>query len=129
MTTLLDTHVLHWWTAEPERLSRAAAGALEEADELAVSGISWYELAWLARHGKITLSVPVRSWLERLAENVRTVSISPAIAETAAALPEPFPGDPADRLIFATAMEFGWKLVTKDNKLRSYGGGPTVTVW
>ena len=32
---LVDTHVLHWWSAEPERMSSAAARALDDADELA----------------------------------------------------------------------------------------------
>jgi len=44
----LDTHSLHWLAAEPERLSEAALATIEAADELVVSGISWWELAWLA---------------------------------------------------------------------------------
>ncbi|MHB2024429.1 MAG: PIN domain-containing protein [Mycobacteriales bacterium] len=51
---LLDSHVLHWWSAEPERLSPAAAEALGGADELAVSAVCWYELAWLAAHQRIS---------------------------------------------------------------------------
>ena len=50
MTLLVDTHVLQWWSAEPDRLSSPASEALENADELAVCTITWYELAWLARH-------------------------------------------------------------------------------
>ena len=30
-----------------------ATEALESVDELAVAAITWYELAWLARHGRI----------------------------------------------------------------------------
>ncbi len=41
---LLDTHVVHWWSAEPQQLSPTAAQALVEADELAVAAITWYEL-------------------------------------------------------------------------------------
>ena len=47
-TVLLDSHVVHWWSAEPARVSTTAATALEEADELAVAAITWFELAWLA---------------------------------------------------------------------------------
>lgn len=93
---------------------------IEAADELAVSSITWFELAWLARHDRISVSVPVRSWLEGLAEDLRTVTTTPAIAEAAASLPSSFPGDPPDRLIYATAVENGWRLVTKDRKLRSH---------
>lgn len=119
-TVLLDSHVLHWWSAEPDRLSPAAAEAIEAADELAASAISWFELGWLAHDGRIDVAVPVRSWLDALAGEVRTVSISPAIADTAVSLPPTFPGDPADRLIYATAVEYGWRLVSKDGRIRGH---------
>src|SRR5918912_3112421 len=106
---LLDTHVVQWWSAEPEKLSQAATTALEHADELAVAAISWFELAWLARHERIVVAIPVRSWLEQLARQVRTAELTPAIADTASALPASFPGDPADRIIYATAIENGWR--------------------
>jgi PIN domain nuclease of toxin-antitoxin system len=128
-TVLLDTHVLHWWSAEPDRLSHAAAVAVEEAEELAVSGITWFELAWLAAHERVTLTVPVRSWLDQLDAEVRTVGVTPAIAGAAVALPSSFPGDPADRLIYATAVENGWRLVTKDRRLRGHRHPRPVTVW
>jgi PIN domain nuclease of toxin-antitoxin system len=128
-TVVLDTHVLHWWSAEPERLSLAAAKEVAQAPELAVAAISWFELAWLARNGRIVVTIPVRSWLEQLAREVRTVGFTPAIAETAASLPSSFPGDPADRLIYATAIEHGWRLVTKDRRLRSHPHPRRVAVW
>jgi PIN domain nuclease of toxin-antitoxin system len=128
-TVLLDTHIIHWWSAEPDRLSRAATRALEEADELAVAGISWFELAWLARHERIVVTIPVRSWLEQLAAQVRTVELTPAIADTAASLPSSFPGDPADRLIYATAIEHGWRLVTKDRRIRAHRHPRPLALW
>ncbi len=128
-TVLLDTHVLHWWAAEPERVGPGATRTLEEADELAVAAISWWELAWLATHGRVVSGIPVATWLGRLAREVRTVPITPAIAAAAAALPASFPRDPADRLIYATAVEHGWRLVTKDGKLRDHDEAGTVTVW
>jgi PIN domain nuclease of toxin-antitoxin system len=128
-TVLLDTHVVHWWSAEPERISETAIATLSDADELAIADISWFELAWLAKRERIVVSIPIRSWLERLASELRTVSISPAIADAAASLPSSFPGDPADRLIYATAVEHGWQLVTKDRKLREHRHGRSVAVW
>lgn len=128
-TVLLDSHVLHWWSAEADRLSDTAAHALEAADELAVASISWFELAWLADHERIVLTIPVRSWLEQLATQVRTVGITPAVASTAVALPSSFPGDPADRIIYATAVEHGWPLVTKDRRLRRHRHPRPVTIW
>ena len=131
MTALLaDTHVLQWWSAEPGRLSATATSALEDAEELPVAAITWYELGWLARHGRISVSPPIGTWLDQLARSVRTVALSPSIAATAVSLPRTFPSDPADRLIYATAVEHGWKLVTKDDRLRRHRGSPTATtIW
>ena len=128
-TLLLDSHVVHWWSAEPQRLSKVASRAVERADELAVAAITWFELAWLAEHERIQLSIPMRTWLRRLAEHVRTVGITPSVAATAVSLPSSFPGDPADRLIYATAVEHGWRLVTKDRRLRDHRHPRPLTVW
>lgn len=128
-TVLLDSHTLQWWSAEPQRLSRRAAAAIDGAGELAVASISWFELAWLAEHQRILVSMPVRAWLAQLAELVRTVAISPAVAAAAATLPASFPGDPADRLIYATALEHGWQLVTKDRRLRSHPQPRAIAIW
>jgi PIN domain nuclease of toxin-antitoxin system len=126
---LLDTHVVQWWSAEPERVSAAARKALEEADELAIAAISWYELAWLAQRERITVTVPLRAWLDGLASHLRTIGVTPAIAATAAGLPSSFPRDPADRLIYATAIENGLGLITKDNAIREHDQPRSLTIW
>lgn len=128
-TVLLDTHVLLWWRTTPGQLSDRANNALERADELAVASVTWYELAWLCTHARIQHVIPMRTWLERLARGVRTISTTPAIAATAAELPPTFPQDPADRVIYATAIEKGWPLVTKDGALRRHGQRKRITVW
>jgi PIN domain nuclease of toxin-antitoxin system len=99
------------------------------ADELVVADVTWYELAWLAHHERIVVAIPIGSWLRRLADEVRTVGITPAIAHAAATLPSTFPGDPADRLIYASAVEHGWPLVTKDRRLLAHPAPRQVAVW
>jgi PIN domain nuclease of toxin-antitoxin system len=74
---LLDTHVVHWWSAEPQRVSATAHKALDRAEELSSS----------------------------------------------------FPGDPADRLIYATAIEHGLELVTKDRAIRDHDHPRSIVVW
>lgn len=126
---LLDTHTLQWWSAEPSRLSKRAVEVVESADELAISAITWFELAWLAEHHRVVVSIPTRAWLDQLSRRVRTVPITASIADTAVSLPASFPGDPADRLIYATAIEKGWQLVTKDKRLRQHPHPRPLAVW
>jgi PIN domain nuclease of toxin-antitoxin system len=126
---LLDTHVVHWWSAEPRRVSAPARDALDRADEFAVAAISWFELAWLARNERIVLNVPIRSWLEGLAAQLRTIGVTPAIADAAVALPSSFPRDPADRLIYATAIENDLPLVTKDRAIRDHARPRSRAIW
>jgi PIN domain nuclease of toxin-antitoxin system len=128
-TVLLDTHVVHWWSAEPQRVSARASAVLDQAEELVVAAVSWFELAWLAKHERIVVNIPIRSWLLGLAAHVRTIGITPAIADTAVALPSSFPGDPADRLIFATAIEHGLQLVTRDHAIRDHAQPPSMAIW
>lgn len=128
-SVVLDSHVVHWWSAEPARISAVAADAIANADQLAVADISWFELAWLADHARIALSVPLDAWLRSLAGQLQTIPITPSIASRAVGLPSSFPGDPADRLIYATAVEQGWRLVTKDRRLREHRHPHPVAIW
>lgn len=126
---LLDTHVVHWWSAEPDRVSRPARRMLKGADELLIAAVSWYELAWLAERGRIALEIPIRSWLGDLSGHVRTVGLTPGIAHSAAALPSSFPRDPMDRIIYASAIEHGVKLVTKDQAIAEHDRPRSLVVW
>lgn len=126
---VLDSHAIFWADTEPRRLSKGAKTAIADSDELWVAAHSWYELAWLAEHERIAIRLPLRSWLAEVAEEVRTVNCTPAIAATAVELPSAFPTDPADRLICATAIELGLPLVTKDKALRKLRHPGLTTVW
>lgn len=126
---LLDTHIVHWWFSEPDRLSKDATAAILDAGDLAVAAITWYELAWLATHNRIALSCSLDAWLDLLAQRLLTFKLIPAIASTAASLPGTFPRNPADRLIYATAIQTGVRLVTKDRRLRAHPHSHPLTVW
>jgi len=128
-TALLDTHALVWFVSEPARLSAPALEVARTADTLAVAGVTWYEIAWLAEHGRISLAIPTRSWMDQVSERVLTTGLTPAIAMTAVELGESFHGDPADRQIYATAIERGWRLITKDRRLREHPFPRQITVW
>ena len=110
-------------------MSSSAAEALTAATEIAVSAASWYEMAWLIARGRLAVAVPARAWLDSLARDVRTIPITTAVAVRAAELPDPFPGDPMDRLIFATAVEHGFDLVSGDLRLRRADDSGQRVIW
>ena len=128
-TVILDSHVLLWWTSESDLVSSMASRMIEEADEVAVAAVSWYELAWLAENDRVAVDQPVRLWLTELARHARTFSLTPGVAATAAALPPTFTSDPADRQIYATAIETGWPLVTKDRRLLDHPFPRRIAFW
>lgn len=125
---VLDTHTWLWQVAAPERLSARARAAIEAADQLGVCAISCWEVAMLERRGRIALDRDVRDWVGRALGTDRVVplALSPEIAVDAALIPDEFPGDPADRIVYATARAHAARLVTKDAALRRYDARTTV---
>jgi PIN domain nuclease of toxin-antitoxin system len=119
---LLDTHVLVWALAAPNRLSRTAAAAIRKAraqDGVAVSAITLWELANLVARGRIQAYGTAEASVRLLSEGV---TIRPLTAETVALatqFPDDYPRDPPDRLIGATARAEGLVLLTHDEKIRS----------
>ncbi len=126
----LDTHVWLWWTASPEKLGADARAALDRAERLAVSTISCWEVVMLALRGRIALDREVESWIELALAHPRVepVAVSSAIAVRAALLDgEGFHGDPADRIIYASARMVGARLATRDPAITAFD--PRTTVW
>lgn len=127
---LLDTQVLLYDALEPRRLSRRARAALEdglETDGLACSDISLWEIALLAAKRKIDAGPDIAAFIQSALQlrSVRVLPINPAIATLAQS--DLFShGDPADRLIGATAIEHGVALVTSDAKLRKVRSLKTI---
>ena len=116
---LLDTHVLLWWQAESDRLSRTAAAAISGATNVLVSPISCWEVSMLMAKGRVALDRPVTTWvIDLLGEGgpAEVADLTPTVAAAAGQLSD-LQGDPADRLIYATARTLGVPLVTKDQRL------------
>ena len=134
MTPLLDTHVLLWWLSGGARLSAVASAAIDTAERVLISPISCWEIGMLARAGRIELDRPIASWIAMVFDDRRSgvAQLSPEAAGWAGALDDGrFPGDPADRLIYATALEHRIPLVTKDERLREFAAiaGDVHVVW
>ena len=119
---LLDTHVLVWLDEANPRLG---AGAIEQiniafqAGNAMVSAISFWEVSMLVRKGRIRLDMDLAVWRNDFMEQgLIELPVTGEIGIMAAAL-EQFHGDPADRLIAATALQHSLTLITADEKLLS----------
>ena len=117
---LLDTHVLVWLAEASPRLGRQARKAIDTAyrqSEVVVSAISFWEVATLARKGRIHLDMEIQAWRNDFIEQgVIEFPVTGDIGIKAAGL-DPFHGDPADRLLAATALHHSLTLVTADKRL------------
>jgi PIN domain nuclease of toxin-antitoxin system len=130
---LLDTHALLWWHAGGQRLSPTARSVIERAEALLVSPLSCWETATLHRLGRLVLDRDPGDWVRDLLREER-VAIAPLSFEAAAwagGLDASFPGDPIDRLLYATARDLRSPLVSKDDRLRAYAdaAGDVDVVW
>ncbi|HEV2973660.1 MAG TPA: type II toxin-antitoxin system VapC family toxin [Solirubrobacteraceae bacterium] len=127
---VLDTHAWLWWLTAPERLSTQAQEAIERAPSVGISTLSAWEVAMLVVRGRISLDRDVRLWVGQALADPRVESIAPSadVAVAAGLLDtRTFPGDPVDRLIYATARSTGATLVTRDEAIRAFD--PASTLW
>ena len=125
---LLDTHVWIWLVnGGPEPLQAGAADAIRRASAgsaLAVSAISVWEVAMLEAKGRLQLQMDCLEWVSEATRRsgVRILPLSPEIAVASTRLPGEWHGDPADRIIAATARHESAALVTRDRALLAYAG-------
>jgi len=123
---LLDTHCWLWaQLGLTEKLSRAALSAIRSAEStgrLQISVISVWELGMLEKRRRVVLPRNIGPWVEEaLAKPGLSVAhLTPEIAIESVHLPGDLHGDPADRMIVATARVLGATLVTKDRRLIEY---------
>ena len=125
MPTLLDTHAWVWWVSEDRRLSKAAARVIEKSQteaSLWLSLISVWEIAKRVEKGQLVLDRPVDEWLDLATARpgLHLADMTRPILVDSCQLPQPFPGDPADQIIVATARHHGAVLVSKDRHIRRY---------
>lgn len=121
---LLDTHILIWLLIAPEKLSskaRKAILAARKSGPLAVSAISLWEIAWLAENKRIAIDVSVESFVKKCASYVEVLPITAEIAVRSVQFPDSYPQDPQDRLIGATAIVEGVRLLTHDAQIARSG--------
>jgi len=122
---LLDTHVLVWLVSGDTRLSPAARRLIDQAAagaQVWVSAITPWEIGMLVAKGRLALARDVDQWMQEVLAlpGLRLAALEPEIAVAATRLPGELHGDPADRMLAATARHLGAVLITADAKLLAY---------
>jgi len=76
----------------------------------------------LVQKGRIKLEIPLLAWVQKALAlpGVELKPLTPEIAVESSQLPDGFHGDPADRLIVATARVHQLTLLTHDQKILGY---------
>jgi PIN domain nuclease of toxin-antitoxin system len=122
---LLDTHMWIWFAIGSDEVSRKVRVTISKAIErrgLYISAISLWEFGMLEAKGRIVLDMPPLEWIKASfsSMSLQIVPITPEIAIDSCFLPGEFHGDPADRLIIASARSNGLVLATKDKNIIRY---------
>jgi PIN domain nuclease of toxin-antitoxin system len=121
---LLDTCAAIWIV--DDRISQSASDALSKAWQSSipthVSPITAWEIGHLAASGRFKSPDPPTRWFQRLLDlpNVRLTELPPRVLLDSSFLPGLPPRDPADRIIAATARDFGFTVMTRDRALLAY---------
>jgi PIN domain nuclease of toxin-antitoxin system len=118
---VLDTQILVWMNLAPEKLTKKATEAMAEAGTLVIPSISLWEISMLVHYGRLELPCSPLDWLNAVLglARVHLQDITPRIAVLSGSAN--MHGDPADRLVMATAKALECPLITADRKIHSLG--------
>jgi PIN domain nuclease of toxin-antitoxin system len=122
---VLDTHAWIWFIDAPEKLGKKAATAIDKArkagEHLHVSCISTWEIHMLAAKQRLSLAIAPDLWVSRC-EKLSILRFHPldnSIAHLSVSACASMHSDPADRMIVATALYLGAKIITCDEKIKA----------
>ena len=122
---LLDTHVLVWLDEGNSRLGSQSRKLIDEAlgqERLAIAAISFWEISMLVEKKRLDIKMDLQTWRRELLEKgLQEVVMHGHIAVQAGSL-SGFHGDPADRIIVASALSASATLITADEKILTWHG-------
>lgn len=119
---LIDTHYLIWdMMAHPSFNTKVENLLTENEGNCFYSVISYWELAMLIAKGRLKIDVSIAQFFQDVEKkrNLRPLHLTPEIGDLVRQFISEINGDPADRIIVATALNYKAILVTADENLRS----------
>ena len=132
MSYLLDTHTLIWAIKERKKLSIAAVGVLENADNsVFVSAITFWEIALKFSVGKLELRniMPDEFPEASIQAGFQLLSLSPNECASHYKLILTNHKDPFDRMLIWQAIERNLIFISKDERLAQYKTAGLKTLW
>jgi PIN domain nuclease of toxin-antitoxin system len=126
---LLDTHVVLWVAQIPDLLSAEAEHAIRverQRDGIGISDKTLWELAMMISRGRVGVKTSLLDFLRAVEQNFTIFPVTAEIANRAVSLSSEYPKDPTDRIIGATALVHGLRLVTKDEEIGASGEVPVI---
>lgn len=127
MSVLLDTHVWIWWLLGSDALSVRERAGLDRAasrGSTRLAAVSLWEAQMLHAKGRLRLDRPFDAWIREAAAAVTVLPLDTEVVIAVNDLPPTFHGDPADRLIVATARAHVTPLATHDRGIRRSRAAP-----
>jgi PIN domain nuclease of toxin-antitoxin system len=129
---LLDTCAAIWFMGGtlPQATLQHLTAAYNNGAATYVSPITALEAGQLARKGRFKSSLTPTRWFELLlaAPGTALADMPPAVLIASQELPNFPANDPADRIVAATAREYGFTVVTRDAALLDYGNQGYLSV-
>ena len=123
---VLDTHAMLWCLRDSPELSASAHALIDNAEYVAVSIASFWEIAIKQCIGKMQFCMTIPE-LESLCldRDIQVLPIQSVVLEQIKSLPK-IHGDPFDRLIIAQAQIGKMTIITRDRIIPQY---PVPTIW
>ena len=123
---LLDTHAMLWYLRDSPELSASAHSLIDNAEYVAISIASFWEIAIKQSIGKMQFCMTIPE-LESLCvdRDIQVLPIQSVVLEQIKSLPK-IHGDPFDRLIIAQAQIGKMTIITRDRMIPQY---PVPTIW
>ena len=126
MNLLLDSHTLLGLMQSHPNLSPTAAALMADpANRLLLSMASIWEIGIKSGLGKMGLSVPYATFLDRAIKGygliVLPITMDDCIGYESLSFPDPRHRDPFDRLIIVQAQRNGFSILGADGSIDAYG--------